>query len=211
MKFRFLGNLEIKPKPIIFGTTTSPKQTVGFRFNDVETTVDSNDDGYFELYRDKPVTNFETGANKEKLKTLNLSNFDTSKVRSMCGTFRDCSGLTSLDISNWNTSQVTDMSSMFYNCSSLASLDLSNWNTSQVQFIDGMFRSCNGLVSLDLSHFDITKAYTFSTWMFHDCPSLKIIKVLNEKWANKLISRINSDLNKTATWNPETKIITIPE
>ena len=50
--FRLLGNVEIaKPKPTIFGTTASPKQTVGFKFNDVETTVDSNDEGYFELYR----------------------------------------------------------------------------------------------------------------------------------------------------------------
>ena len=145
------------------------------------------------------------------LTSLDISNWNTSQVTTMSGIFNGCRNLSSLDVSHFNTSQVNSMSSMFYKCSSLASLDLSNFDTSQVQFIDGMFRGCNGLVSLDLSHFDITRAYNFSTWMFHDCPSLKTIKVLNEKWANKLISRINSDLNKTATWDPETKIITIPE
>ena len=62
VKFRFLGNVEIKKTPILFGTTKKSYQTVGFRFNDVETTVNSNYGGYFELYRDsdEPITQFST-------------------------------------------------------------------------------------------------------------------------------------------------------
>ena len=65
-----------------------------------------------------------------------------------------CSGLTSLNLSNWNTSKVTDMRDMFYGCSGLASLDLSNFNTSKVAKMGGMFSGCTGLTSIDLSYID---------------------------------------------------------
>ena len=46
--------------------------------------------------------------------------------------FTACSRLTSLDVSNFDTSKVTNMSRMFANCSSLTSLDVSSFDTSQV-------------------------------------------------------------------------------
>ena len=158
VKFRFLGNVEIKKTPILFRTTKKSYQTVGFRFNDVETTVNSNYGGYFELYRDsdEPITQFSKGTNYGRLKTLNVSNLDTSQVTDMRMTFNGCSSLTSLDVSNWNISQVTDI--------------------------------------------DI---------MFSYCISLRTIKINDETSANKLIAQIKKYLNRTATWNPETKIITI--
>ena len=186
VKFRFLGNVEIKKGPTIFGTTTKPKQTVGFKFNNVETTVDSNDDGYFEVYRDsdEPITQFSTGTNNNLLKTFNVSNLDTSQVTNMSNMFYACMGLTSLDLSNFDTSKVTNMSDMFGGCMGLTSLDLSNWNISKVRDIGSMFKGC---------------------------ASLRTIKINNEASANKLIAQIQTDLSKTATWNTETKKITIPE
>ena len=74
------------------------------------------------------------------------------------------------------------MSNMFNYCTSLTSLDLSNFDTSQVTNMDGMFIGCE---------------------------SLRDIKINDETSANKLIVQIKEDLSKTATWNPETKIITI--
>ena len=263
--FRLLGNVEIaKPKPILFGTTTSPKQTVGFKFNNVETTVNSNDEGYFELYRDsdEPITQFGKGTNYGGLKTLNLSNLDTSQVTNMSNMFYACKGLTSLNLSNFDTSKVIDMSDMFTYCSGLTSLDLSNFDTSQVIKMSGMFTACMGLTSLDLSNFDTSKVsgmnYMFSNCsgltslglsnfdtskvtdmygmffncnklasldlsnfdtsqvtsmgrMFYGCKSLREITINDEASADKLRTQIQADLNKTATWNPTTKEITIPE
>ena len=66
------------------------------------------------------------------LATLNLSNFDTSKVTNMHAMFYGMSKLAALDLSNFNTSQVQDMSSMFSGMPNLTTLDISNFNTSQV-------------------------------------------------------------------------------
>ena len=210
--FRLLGNVEIaKPKPTIFGTTIDPNQTVGFNFNNVETTVNSNDEGYFELYRDsdEPITQFGKGTNYGRLKTLNVSGLDTSQVTNMGAMFWSCSGLTSLDASKWNTSQVTGMGGMFTGCMGLTSLDLSNWNTSQVTDMGSMFSDCSGLTSLDLSNWDTSKV-TFMYGIFSHCISLRTIKINNETSAYKLIDQIKKDLYKTATWDSTTKEITIP-
>ena len=210
VKFRFLGNVEIKKTPILFGTTKKSYQTVGFRFNDVETTVNSNYGGYFELYRDsdEPITQFSKGTNYGRLKTLNVSNLDTSQVTNMSNMFYACMGLTSLDLSNFDTSQVTNMSDMFGGCMGLTSLDVSKWNTSQVTNMSNMFNYCTGLASLDLSNFDTSQVTTMDG-MFIGCESLRDIKINDETSANKLIVQIKEDLSKTATWNTETKIITI--
>ena len=210
VKFRFLGNVEIKKTPILFGTTKKSYQTVGFKFNNVETTVNSNYGGYFELYRDsdEPITQFSKGRNYGRLKTLNVSNLDTSQVTDMRMTFNGCSSLTSLDVSNWNISKVTNMNHMFVNCRSLTSLNLSNWDTSNVTNMYGMFSNCESLTSLDVSNWNISQVTDIDI-MFSYCISLRTIKINDQASANKLIAQIKKYLNKTATWNPETKIITI--
>ncbi len=91
-----------------------------------------------------------------KIEGLEL--LDTSQVTDMGRMFYGCSSLTSLDLSNWDTSKVTNMSSMFQSCS-LTSLNLSNWNTSEVTDIRQMFYS-TGLVTLNLSGWDTSKVTT---------------------------------------------------
>lgn len=62
------------------------------------------------------------------LRSLDLSNVNTSSCTSMMYMFRNCYLLTSLDLSNWDTSSVTSMYYMFYLCYSLTSLTLGeNW------------------------------------------------------------------------------------
>ena len=103
-----------------------------------------------------------------KLISLDVSNFNTSKVTSMSNMFNSCSALTSLDLSNFNTSKVTSMSNMFNSCSALTSLDVSNFNTSNVTSMSNMFNNCRALTSLDVSNFDTSKV-TSMGYMFSRC------------------------------------------
>ena len=109
------------------------------------------------------------------LTSLDLSNFDTSKVTNMWGMFCGCRSLTTLDLSGFDTSNVLDMSFMFDSCYSLTTLDLSNFNTSKVEDMGFMFGICYGLTTLDLSNFNTSKVRNMS-YMFYNCPRLTTIK-----------------------------------
>ena len=102
------------------------------------------------------------------LTSLDLSNFDTSKVTNMQGMFEYMRNLTALNLSNFNTSNVTDMGGMFCGMSNLTTLNLSGFNTSNVTNMGNMFSHMTGLTTLDLSNFDTSKVtdmgYMFSLW-----------------------------------------------
>ena len=128
------------------------------------------------------VENFDTsnvtglGMNKmfwlcNRITSLNLSSFNTSKVTSMEDMF-DCGMLTSLDLSSFDTSSVTNMTSMFYGCNNLSTITgLENFDTSKVTDMKNMFRGCTKLASLDLSSFD-TSNVTRMEQMFLACETL---------------------------------------
>ena len=72
--------------------------------------------------------------------------------------FYECSLLKSIDLSNFDTSSVTTMESMFYTCSSLKSIDLSNFNTSSLDPSYGMNSMFNGVSNLKyINLFGITE------------------------------------------------------
>ena len=66
-------------------------------------------------------------------------------MRSM---FNYCENLTSLDLSNFNTSKVTDMYCMFQDSWNIASLDLSSFDFSNVKDADAMLDNCLSLTDL---------------------------------------------------------------
>ena len=99
----------------------------------------------------------------QKLNSLDVTGFNTSKVTDFIGVFYECRGLNSLDVSHFNTSQGTDMSSMFSCCSGLESLDLSHFNTGKVTNMKMMFYECTGLTELSLRSFNTSNV----TSMFH--------------------------------------------
>ena len=118
----------------------------------------------------------------DEVKSLDLSGWKTSNVKSMNRLFYCCSNLESLDLSGWDTSNVNDMSWMFFYCSGLKSLDLSGWDTSKVIHMNGMFSYCKSLESVDLSGWDISNVVNMGN-IFYDCPAPyrsddnKIIKI----------------------------------
>ena len=108
------------------------------------------------------------------LTSLNISNYDTSKVINMGNMFYNCILLTSLDLSNFDTSKVINMKNMFYNCTNLKKLDVSNFDTSKVIDMKNMFYSCISLTSLNLSNFDTSSIIDISS-IFEDYINLEYL------------------------------------
>ncbi|HBE54675.1 MAG TPA: BspA family leucine-rich repeat surface protein, partial [Prevotellaceae bacterium] len=65
----------------------------------------------------------------------------TANVTDMSQMFSDCQSLASLDLSGFNTEKVKYMSSMFYDCYSLKMLDLSNFKGAPTG-VEYMFANC---------------------------------------------------------------------
>ncbi|MGL4362623.1 MAG: BspA family leucine-rich repeat surface protein [Cellulosilyticaceae bacterium] len=105
------------------------------------------------------------------LKSVDLSNCNTSSITSMVNMFNNCNSLISLDLSSFVTKNVTDMSHMFTNCNNLTSINLSSFNTQKVTDMSHMFTNCNSLTTIDLRSFD-TQKVTDISYMFNNCSSL---------------------------------------
>ena len=120
------------------------------------------------------------------LKSINLSNLDTSQVTNMGNLFAGCTSLTSVDLSSFNTSIVTFMDNMFLNCFSLTSLNLSNFDTSSVITIEFMFKNCTSLTSLDLSNFKFSNTLNISN-MFIDNFNIEYLNIKNIKLTGEIL------------------------
>jgi surface protein len=90
----------------------------------------------------------------------------------MGGMFYGCESLTSLDLSNFNTTKVENMSWMFCGCKSLTSLDLSNFNTAKVEDISWMFVDCESLRTIIVGDRWIINSSTNTYNMFYECKQL---------------------------------------
>ena len=102
---------------------------------------------------------------------VDLSQFDSSKVRRMSGMFCNCTSLTKVNFSNFNTSLIEGMGSLFYNCKSLTSVDLSNFNTPKLIYMNLVFYNCSNLKSINLSNFDTSNVISLNK-IFYNCSSL---------------------------------------
>ncbi len=134
--------------------------------------------GLENLQTDEAVTLEEMFYGCESLQSIDLSHFNTSKVKIFSGMFYACAALTSLDLSSLETSAATKMERMFGHCSSLTDLDLSNFNTENVTDMAGMFTRCDALETLDISSFN-TGNVTNMASMFSSCAVLKTLDISN--------------------------------
>lgn len=117
------------------------------------------------------------------LLSINLKNFSTTKIINMEGIFSGCESLTSVDLSYFDTSNVTTLKGMFNECLVLKNLDLSNFKTPNLSQMKGMFFNCSSLTTLDLSSLDTSKVEDMSH-LFNGCTKLKDLKIKNFKTAN---------------------------
>jgi len=100
--------------------------------------------------------------------------FSGNKLRTIISEyFGNVQSLKSLNLSNWNTSSVTDMSRMFSEFTFLTTINLSNWDTSNVTTMESMFEGCNLLTSLSINSFTFTKVRN-TVSMFNGCNKLSM-------------------------------------
>ncbi len=114
----------------------------------------------------------------QKLKSIDLSDFNTRNVTDMSGMFEYCTSLTELDLSSFHTHSLTNISHMFENCHNLTTINLSNFDTSNVEGMQGVFSQCKSLKKLDLKSFE-TGNVTSMSQMFMNCTSLTSLDLSN--------------------------------
>jgi len=120
-----------------------------------------------------------------RLKSLDLSHFNTENVKDMNHMFFGCFSLKEINLSNFKTQNTTDMDSMFCCCSSLKSLDVSSFDTKNVTNMNSMFQECRSLTKLDLSNF-YTKNVREMSGMFGGCRNLSKLNLVNFNMQNVL-------------------------
>lgn len=98
------------------------------------------------------------------------------KVTNMNQMFSNCKHLLSLDVSNWDTSKVKYMDALFKNCESIIELDLNNWDTRNVLTMKYMFDSCYSLKTLKADTWDVYNVRTMEG-MFYDCKSINRLRI----------------------------------
>ena len=113
-----------------------------------------------------------------ELKSINISNFNTGNVRTMYAMFDADMSLEKLDVSSFQTNEVTDMKFMFFEMRKLKELNLSNFNTSKVIDMGNMFANAYVLEKLDISRFD-TSNVTNMGYMFYQNHKLNPLNLSN--------------------------------
>lgn len=154
-----------------FDTSSLPKVKVS-TFKVTNSCI--NDEGRWEgeqLIDTSEVTSFLHCFSDTRIKRLNASNWNVSKVTSMVAMFSACENLETLDLSSWDVSNVKTLQNTFEGCSKLKSINTDGWDTSKVVNLGGTF-SGTPIESLDLSHWN-TSNVTNINLMFTLCSKLK--------------------------------------
>ena len=95
------------------------------------------------------------------------------KLTSCQNMFELCSQIKSVDLSNFDSSAVKDMSSMFSYCSNLQSIKgFRDFNATNVEDINRMLQCCYSLKEIDLSAFAGSNIKNYS-YLFDECHQLK--------------------------------------
>lgn len=109
--------------------------------------INANAYKYYYIGRREVVGNSGRCGNKY-LHSLDLSNWETSRMTDANSMFRECSSLQSLDVSKWNTQALTNAIGMFTESSSLQKIDFRKANFNKVRSAEVMFARCYALVEL---------------------------------------------------------------
>lgn len=117
-------------------------------------------------------------SNCQSLAFLDVNNWDMISGYSLNNMFA-YSGITDIDLSKWNTSNITNLSNLFFECTRLKQIDLHTWNTESVSTCYWLFRGCSSLEFINIDGWNTCNVYDMDR-MFGECPKLIAIKGLNK-------------------------------
>ncbi len=129
-----------------------------------------------------------------KLKTLDVTGWDVSKVKDMHQMFYWCGSSSILTeikgLETWNTESVTNMSDMFRSCQKLVLSDeLADWNTSNVTNMADMFHDCYAIAELDLSGWNTSKVTNMSNMFNHMSYRVPLERIyVGEGWSTESVT-----------------------
>lgn len=122
--------------------------------------------------------------NMTNLKTVEVSDLNTSNVTDMSNYFSKCVSLDGLGVNlplpmgikYWDTRKVESFDNMFFRCNSLMILDLRHWNTQKVTHMGLMFAECTKLSNLNLEGWD-TRSVNVMVGMFTNCKNMSSLQL----------------------------------
>ncbi|WP_125587761.1 BspA family leucine-rich repeat surface protein [Companilactobacillus jidongensis] len=156
------------------------------------------------------VTDMSSMFSGTGFKILNLSNFKTSKVRSLTSTFANTNNLEEVIDRNFDTSSLTLMNAIFNNSNitDFTGLNIADWDTRKVTSFAQAFKN-NKAVNLNfVENWNVSSGTDFSE-MFSSCTNL--ITVPTSSWNMPQASNLNSMFNfdsklknlNTSNWAPQ--------
>ena len=113
-----------------------------------------------------------------RVKTLDLSRWDTSKVENMAYLFSSSDFEEIYGIKNWKVSKVTTFERCFYQDEELLDIDLSKWTNKVCTTLKSMFYNSAKLKRFDLRGFTPVEGADTS-YMFYGCTSAEYIDIRN--------------------------------
>lgn len=144
------------------------------------------------------------------LVSINLGNWNMSKVATTKQMFLRCTGLEELDVATktvslgsygtyvaWDVSKVTNFAGMFCGNNyagdmSLRLLDVAEWDTSSATDMSDMFYGCGQFTTIPVENFNVSKVTTFDH-MFADCLKLESINLT--KWRTPALTNMDGMFN----------------
>ena len=112
------------------------------------------------------------------MQTIDVSQIDTSNMKSMESMFQYCYNLTSADLRAFDTSNVITMYRLFHTCRKLESVDLSTFVTTNLEIMSSMFNECQKLTTIILPNFDAPKLRSMA-YTFYHCTNLATLDLRN--------------------------------
>ena len=116
-----------------------------------------------------------------KLKSLDVSNWDVSKVTSfdhfLASEHQNAADMALEEIiglENWRPEKLTGTGSMFYGCGKLKTANMSGWTVPNLESMSHMFADCHSLQSVSFAGWQTPKLNNLDA-LFNHCLSLKTV------------------------------------